>query len=206
MKPEDLSIKSLQNDKIEKIENENNELKYTIKIISDDRDFNKMLINELKEEKEKLLNKLIDTEKYAAQTIEITNTAQNKMKNYDEIKNLKKSFEIDNNKMKNKIKELLQENQHLTKEVEDNNNEIKNSETNNESQLVARLNGKIANLKHREKQLQDSITQSEKMMNNIVSEHEQQKIKWNNNKKELHLEIDRLKLGKNNKKDIIEDD
>lgn len=38
-------------------------------------------------------------------------------------------------------------------------------------------------------------------MKNIISEHEQQKIKWNNNKKDLYLEIDRLKLCDNNKKD-----
>jgi len=198
MKPEDLSIKSQQNDHIKKIENENNELKYTIKIIDDERNLNKMLIKELKEDKENLLNKLIETEKCASQTMEITNRAQNKMKDYDEIKNLKDYFETENNKMKNDIKKLIQENQYLTKECEDNNND-KISVSHSETQLVSRLNGKISNLKQREKQLQDNITQSDKMMNNIVNEHEQQKIKWSNNKKELFLEIDRLKLRENNK-------
>merc|ERR1712098_193349 len=47
------------------------------------------------------------------------------------------------------------------------------------------------------------------MMKNIINEHEQQKIKWNNIKKELYLEIDRLKLDENDNKDktsIIKDD
>jgi hypothetical protein len=64
MKPEDLSIKSQQNDHIKKIENENNELKCTIKIIGEERNLNKMLIKELKEDKENLINKLIETKEF----------------------------------------------------------------------------------------------------------------------------------------------
>lgn len=65
---------------------------------------------------------------------------------------------------------------------------------NNESKLVARLNGKIANLKHREKQLKDNLKHSETMLSNIMEEHELQNSKLNNNKKDLKLEIDRLKI------------
>jgi hypothetical protein len=65
---------------------------------------------------------------------------------------------------------------------------------NNESKLVARLNGKIANLKHREKQLKDNLKHSETMLSNIMEEHELQKSKLNNNNKDLKLKIDRLKI------------
>jgi hypothetical protein len=80
--------------------------------------------------------------------IEITNTTQNKMKDYDDIRSLKNSFEVENNKMKNMINELTQENQYLKRESEDNKN-IKDNESNSESYLVARMNGKISNLKQR---------------------------------------------------------
>jgi len=65
---------------------------------------------------------------------------------------------------------------------------------NNESKLVSRLNGKIANLNHREKQLKDSLKHSETMLSNIMEEHELQKSKLNNNKRDLKLKIDRLNL------------
>lgn len=63
MKPEDLLIYSQQTDHIKKIEHENKELKNEIKSINDDRELYKMLLEEIKQEKEQLSNKLIETEK-----------------------------------------------------------------------------------------------------------------------------------------------